>query len=80
MKVRAVWMWLTARILSHHLGGDDGGQSVGVLTQRASTLLCANEVVQQQHTSLVAGENLELTLGVAYHHAHSVGVRVGCPR
>ena len=60
----------------HHLGGDDGGQSVGVLTQRASTLLCANEVVQQQHTSLVAGEDFVLTLGVAHHHAHSVGVRI----
>ena len=35
------------------------------------------QVIQQQHTGLVAGDRLELALLVAHHDAHAVAVGIG---
>ena len=63
--------------LPGHLGSDDGLQGHGFFRHLPGAVLGPNEVVQQQHTGLVAGEHPILPIARADHDAHPVGVRVG---
>ncbi len=65
------------RHLPGHLRGDDGLQGHRLFRQGARPLLRADEVVQQQHAGLVAGDDLKLAVPGADHDAHPVGVGVG---
>ena len=63
--------------LTGHLGGDDGFQSYGLGGQLARALHRTDQIVEQQHARLVAGDRLELALLVAHHDADAVAVGVG---
>ena len=52
--------------LAGHLGGDDGLQGYGMFGHLPGAAHGADEVVQQQHAGLVAGDGLILALGVAH--------------
>ena len=63
--------------LAGHLGGDDGLEEVGIFRHLARPAHGADQVIQQQHAGLVAGDGDELAVRAADHNAHTVAVRVG---
>ena len=65
------------RHLPGHFRGDDGFEGHGVGGHLPGALHGADQIIQQQHAGLVAGDGLELALMVPHHDADPVAVRVG---
>ena len=63
--------------LTAHVGGDNGLDEGGVRRHGARLASGGDDVVEQQHTHLVAGDGAILPVLAADHGAHAVGVRVG---
>ena len=62
---------------ARHLGRDDSLERGGIRGQLARTLHRTDQIVEQQHARLVAGDGLELALLVAHHDTDAVAVGVG---
>ena len=60
-----------------HLGGDDGLEAHGLFGHFSGAAHRTDEVIQQQHAGLIAGDGDELAVRAANHDAHAVAVRVG---
>ena len=60
-----------------HVGGHDGSHGHGVLGHCAIANAGAADVVKQQHTHLVAGDEPVAALAVRHGGTHAVAVRVG---
>ena len=65
------------RHLAGHVGGDDRLEEHRLFRQLTGTAQRADEIIQQQHAGLVAGDGDEPTGVVAHHDAHAVTVGVG---
>ena len=62
---------------ARHLGRDDSLERGGIRGQLARALHRTDQIVEQQHARLVAGDRLELALLVAHHDTDAVAVGVG---
>ena len=61
----------------HHLGRDDRRERGRVFRQRSLADVRRDDIVQQQHAHLVAGDGVVLPVRTAHHDADTVGVRIG---